>query len=180
MTDVMVLGPQTIHDLARQTLAQFATSNPFEILAQMQAKCYERKMLGLRGYSVVFYDIPTVVLNSSLDDTSKLIVAAHELGHVILHKTILREGVLFEREDVKIGNNRTEHEADLFATELLISDQSILENIADCRDIYTLAGLLNVTPTLLNTKLLSMSKRGYDIVPPLPAISPMQDILVFD
>lgn len=173
------LGVKTIYKKAQTTFVKFNTNDPFAILQQMDVGVKEKTMTNLCGYSVVFYSIPTVVINASLDEDSKRIVAAHELGHIILHRDILSEGILFDH-DMNSCRDRQEYEANLFAADLLISDEDILDNIDTHPDLYSLAGYLEQKLYLLNFKITSMQKRGYNIRPPLPQSSPLEECIIYD
>ena len=65
-----------------------------------------------------------VMLSSFLLEEEKRIVAAHELGHVILHRTQLKMAPM---SDNRLYNmiNETEYQANLFAADLLIEDQDV-------------------------------------------------------
>lgn len=65
-----------------------------------------------------------VMLSSFLSEEEKRIVAAHELGHVILHRTQLKMAPM---SDNRLYNmiNETEYQANLFAADLLIEDQDV-------------------------------------------------------
>lgn len=64
--------------------------------------------------------------------------------------------------------NITEAEANLFAADLLISDEDVFSVcLGSAPDIYTMAKTLDTMPELLNIKIASMQKRGYSIKPPL-------------
>lgn len=67
-----------------------------------------------------------VMLSSFLLEEEKRIVAAHELGHVILHRTQLKMAPM---SDNRLYNmiNETEYQANLFAADLLIEDQDVAE-----------------------------------------------------
>lgn len=52
-------------------------------------------------------------------------VMAHELGHAILHR---KNNCYFIKNKTLLLNSKVEKEANLFAAELLISNEMILEN----------------------------------------------------
>ena len=74
------------------------------------------------------------VINENLYPFTKTLVCAHELGHDILHQNLARKVCLqeFILYDMK---SRPEYEANLFASEILLPDDIILNLARDGYDI---------------------------------------------
>ena len=60
-----------------------------------------------------------------MNESELLQVMAHELGHAILHR---KQNCYFIRNKTLLLNSKTELEANMFAAELLIRDDVILEH----------------------------------------------------
>lgn len=88
-----------------------------------------------------------IFYSSSLNDEEMLMVIAHELGHVILHRYT---NTPFMKKYTFQSVNRIETEANTFAAELLISDESLRE----CRNytIEQIAALHKVPVELVKLK----------------------------
>ena len=67
-----------------------------------------------------------VMINSFLSEEEKMIVAAHELGHIILHRSQLKMAPMQDDTLYNMTDN-TEYQANLFAADLLIEDEDIEE-----------------------------------------------------
>ncbi|SHK68420.1 ImmA/IrrE family metallo-endopeptidase [Tepidibacter formicigenes] len=89
-----------------------------------------------------------IVINSNLDECSKRIVLAHELGHAMLHSS---KEVHFIRENTLFPRGKIENEANKFAAELLIDDD-IFNNYPDYFTIEQIAAAENVHSELLKLK----------------------------
>ena len=87
------------------------------------------------------------------------VVCAHELGHDMLHRELsgggIRENTLF------LNNNKTEREANLFASEILIPDDDILSALSECDNIKRLSAQLGLPSELIQYKLEAMNCKGY-------------------
>ena len=97
-----------------------------------------------------------VMLSSFLLEEEKRIVAAHELGHVILHRTQLKMAPM---SDNRLYNmiNETEYQANLFAADLLIEDQDVAElSKNEDLDYFSFCSSLYATPELMSFKLPNM------------------------
>lgn len=147
---------------------KYCTCNPFELMDALGIQCAASNLEHLKGYCVIIYGIKFVAINENLSPQERRIVAAHELGHIILHSDRLKAAA---HEDMNIYNiaDKTEYQANLFAADLLICDDEVnkLAN-QEGMDYYTIAKCLSTNPQLLAFKLLSMAKRGYNYNFPIP------------
>ena len=66
----------------------------------------------------------------------------------------------FEIFDIK---DETEYDANVFAANLLIDDQEVLEMAREGYDVVHIAKELNLNVNILLVKLNEMSKKGYDL-----------------
>ena len=90
----------------------------------------------------------------------KLLLAAHELGHIILHRSQLKMAPMQDDTLYNMTDN-TEYQANLFAADLLIEDEDIEEMVQnEDLDYFGLCSSLNATPELMSFKLYSLTKRG--------------------
>ena len=86
--------------------------------------------------------------------------AAHELGHIILHRSQLKMAPMQDDTLYNMTDN-TEYQANLFAADLLIDDEEIEDMVQnEDLDYFGLCSSLNATPELMSFKLYSLTKRG--------------------
>ena len=163
---------------AKRAVEKCGTRDPFEIARMCKAELIIKELGSLKGFYKIIYRNPFIFLNKSLSAADARIVCAHEIGHHALHREYARIG--FEEFSLFSENSRREYEANLFAADLLISDEDILDNIETHPDLYSLAGYLEQKLYLLNFKITSMQKRGYNIRPPLPQSSPLEECIIYD
>lgn len=112
----------------------------------------------------------TIIINADLSRDNQHIILAHEIGHAMLHGNDERvcayhDFCLFS--DVSIN----EYEANIFAAELLISDDDAMELLSSDTFFFGAASMLRVPPELLDFKFRSMKRRGYSVNPPMMAKS---------
>ena len=106
-----------------------------------------------------------ITINADLPPHLHRIIAAHELGHAILHResrgvTAFHDFALFDTVDQK------EYEANLFAAEFLMSDRDVLERLNADVSFFSAASLLRVPPELLDFKFRVLKRKGYKVVDP--------------
>ena len=147
---------------------KFKTRDPFEILEEMnvivgETDRYEK----LKGYCFMSCQTIYVMVSSFLSEEEKKIVAAHELGHIILHRSQLKMAPM--KDDVLYNmRDNTEYEANLFAADLILDDKEIAD-LSKNEDLnyFGLCSCLNSSPELMSFKLYSLIKRGQNYNMPL-------------
>lgn len=121
--------------------------------------------LKMRIKAYYFYQsrIHNIVLDSNVSDVFRRVLIAHELGHFALHKKIammkgFQELEILEKRDAE----PLETEANLFAAELLLPDDEVLDCLRE-HAFFETAALLNVPAALLDFKYLILQKKGYSL-----------------
>lgn len=109
-----------------QLVRKFGTRNPLEIAERMGCIIVRYPLEGVRGFYHYFQRNHIIYVDDRLPDRMILFVIAHELGHVFLHK---KSNAIFMDTRTHFIKNKYENEANLFAMDLLISDEDIEEHL---------------------------------------------------
>lgn len=148
-----------IVEKAAELKKQYGTSDPFVLLDELGVTVkYSGGFHHLKAFYYIMLGFPYVVINDGLTEAELPVVAAHELGHHILHKQFATDAPLreFGLYDMR---SQPEREANLFAAELLIDDEVLQSLIREENDYFKIASLLGVPSELLSFKLNSLNKR---------------------
>lgn len=122
------------------------TSDPFEIATQKNIYVIKWDLHEqINGYYKYDRRNRYIVINCNLDDDFQRVVCAHELGHAILHT---RVNTPFMTKNTFFSVNKIEREANRFAAELLIPDDSLQEY----DNIYEIASMHRVPIELVRLK----------------------------
>lgn len=113
-----------IKKIVNSLVKKHKTRNPFEIIRGMNVILVPVPLEGVRGFYQHFQRNNIIYIDDSLSEREQLQVCAHELGHMLLHK---KANALFMDTYTGFNTTKYEKEADLFAMELLVSDEMILE-----------------------------------------------------
>lgn len=150
-----------IYDETQKLIRKYKTRDPFKIMEEMHIIVGETSSFQkLKGFCFMSCKTIYVRISSFLSEEEKQIVAAHELGHIILHKTQLKMAPMKDDTLYNMQDN-TEYQANLFAADLLLSDADIAEMAHnEDLDYFSLCSTLNSTPELMGFKLYSLTKRG--------------------
>lgn len=104
---------------------KYGTRNPFEITNNLNAILVKTQLVGVRGFYQYFQRNNIIYIDESLPESEQMFVCAHELGHMFRHK---RSNALFMDTRTHFNGSRYEREANIFAAELLVPDELILQN----------------------------------------------------
>ncbi len=120
----------------------------------------------VKAFFVYQSRIKSIVLNRNIGSDMQRILAAHELGHAVLHGEIaMMRG--FQEIELFDATQKAEYEANLFAAELLIEDDQLLELLNDDgKSFFSMAKELNIPAALLDFKFRVIKHKGYRIEAP--------------
>lgn len=148
---------KTTTDLIRK----YGTNDPFKLadnMGIMVQMCDNFKTL--KGIYMVIKRKRVIMINANLPVRKQRIVCAHEIGHDMMHRSLAKNNVLqeFMLYDMTA---RTEYEANMFAADILISDQEVLELACHYGyDMEQIAKALNSDINLIGIKIGNMNYRG--------------------
>lgn len=148
---------------AGEDLVLFAQSrDPFKIADTLGIQIQMVKdFTVLKGVCMILSEVPWTFINDNLDEVMKKIVCAHELGHHMLHKDLMRQAILQEFHILDL-KNRPEYEANVVAAEILLPDQEVLDLIYNYKyDAYQIAQCMNSDVNLVALKCDILADKGY-------------------
>lgn len=103
---------------------KYKTRDPFEMIKGMNVILVFYPLDGIRGFYQYFQRNNIIYIDETLSEHDKAFVLAHEIGHMILHK---KSNAIFMDSRTQFRTSKYENEANKFAIELLISDESLCE-----------------------------------------------------
>lgn len=164
------MGSDYIQQEARRLIKWCDTRDPFQIAGRLGIHVlYDYDFKQLKGMYKVIRRSRFIFINGNLNSRDQRTVCAHELGHDRFHRPFAKSNALqeFMLYDMK---SRPEYEANIFAGELLISDDDIFSMLDMDYDIYQMASALQEDINLVLIKIDELRKQGYDVrVPYRPA-----------
>lgn len=162
---------EQISDAAKHLKKKNDETDP-EKLAERMKILVSREPMGLfegccKGFFLVYRRKKHITVNSDLPDVLQRLVLAHELGHCILHSG--SSGAAFHDVTLFDVADRKEYEANVFASELLLPDEAVLEVLNDDMFFFQAAKALYVPSELLDFKFRILKRRGYKVESPIMA-----------
>lgn len=135
-----------IKEKINQLKQKYNTDCPYQLANHLKIHVLQHDLNHeINGYYKYDRRNQYIVINSNLEKHTQNIVCAHELGHAVLHPKI---NTPFMRNSTLLSVNKIEREANRFAAELLIPDESLNEY----ETIQNMASLHNVPLELVELK----------------------------
>ena len=106
-----------------------------------------------------------ITINADLPEHLHRLIAAHELGHAVLHRNAMGVNA-FHDSELFDGTSTMEYEANVFAAEFLLPDDEVLEQLNDDVSFFGAASRLRVPPELLDFKFRVLKRKGYKVIDP--------------
>ncbi|MEA4832902.1 hypothetical protein SDC9_105937 [bioreactor metagenome] len=154
-----------ITEIANELQRKYETRNPFAISRVLNIHVLKRdNFTELKGMYRVIKRSRFIFINSNLNETLQKIVCAHELGHDMLHRDLASKDTLHEYDLYRI-ENKTELEANVFASELLIDTDELLELIKTGLSAEQLSRAMYTDINLLAIKVRTLIIQGYKFRP---------------
>ena len=148
---------------AQSLVKRCGTRDPFEIAEHLGVEILTVGSLKqLKGFYRVIKRNRFIFLNEKNSPQMNRIVCAHELGHDQLHREFaasntLQEFMLYDMNSIQ------EYEANVFAANLLLEDDAVLELIYDGYNIVQIAAELQSDMNLVALKVDYLIRKGHDL-----------------
>ena len=144
-------------------LRKYHTRDPFKLADELDITILYQDMEKQKGMYFQLMKNRFVTLNSNLDEVMQAIVLAHEIGHDRIHGTDLKNGqYTFQEFNLfDLQTNRAEYEANLFASQILLDDEEILDYFNQGFDIQQVARAMYSDINLVVFKIEALIAQGY-------------------
>ena len=114
-----------IKNIVRKLIKKYKTTDPFMLAKELNVILLYVPLKDVNGFYHYYKRNHLIYLSDTLSEVECRRVLAHELGHLILHHKV---NAIALNTQTSLITQRYENEADIFASELLISDEDILDN----------------------------------------------------
>ena len=162
-----------ICDMVECIRRKYNEPDPFRLINEM-GMVLDYQALGkgadsIKGFFMESHRIKLIMINSDLPEVIQRIIAAHEIGHAVLHS---KSGIhAFHDVGLFDESNVCEKEANLFAAEYLLDDTSVFSMLNADNTFFSAAATLKVPMELLDFKFRLMKWRGFKLEPPIHSSS---------
>ena len=144
---------------AEKLIRSLGTRDPFSIANQLGIDIVYADIKRVKGIYRVIKRNRFIILNVKNSEKMNNIVCAHELGHDQLHRELAKE-THFQEFMLYDMASRTEYEANIFASELLLDTNTVLEYIDKGYDSLQIASATETDINLVALKVDSLIRNG--------------------
>lgn len=127
---------------------KYKTRDPFEIIRGLNVILVRAPLVDTRGFYQYFQRNNIIYIDENLSRHEQMLVCAHELGHMFLHK---KSNAIFMDSRTHFNTHKCEIEANAFAMYLLIGDDTLYEY--EGYDTEQLSRLLGYQKELIELRL---------------------------
>lgn len=138
-----------IKNLVSNFINIYKTNNVYEICSQLNIKIYKSHLKDIKGYFLNISEGISIVVDYDLEEHEERCVIAHELGHVMLHRS---SNICYLKNYTYSNTDKLENEANEFAAELLITNEDIKEAFEKQFSIEQMACYFEVPKELIEYK----------------------------
>ena len=103
---------------------KYQTRNPFEIIRGLNVILIFVPLIDTRAFYQYFQRNNIIYIDENLSRHEQAFECAHEMGHMFLHK---KANTIFMDTRTGLNTDRYENEADTFAMDLLVDDDTLTE-----------------------------------------------------
>lgn len=151
--------PDEIIRKAKRIIRRAGSRDPDRIIKELGITVIEAPFKKQKGVYKVIERNRYIFLKEDLDPVMRGIVLLHEVGHDTLHR---KEASIFQEFDLfDMKTNRMEYEANLFAAEIMLPDEEILEYIYQDYDAEKIAKAMYSDINLVALKVSELRTRNY-------------------
>lgn len=151
---------------ANRLISANGTRNPFDLADQLGIIVKPTPFKKQRGAYKVMMRNRFIFISDALDEVMTKIVMWHEIGHDQLHrKEAIAAGSFQEFNIFDMRSSRMEYEANLFAAQLALPDDEVLELIYDGYDVEQIARAMSSDINLVALKCEIFNSQGYGFNP---------------
>lgn len=149
---------------ANKLIERCGTRDPYKVARELGINIIYRDFSQQRGAYKVILKNRFIFLKKEMTPVEEQMVCRHEIGHDILHRKEsiavggFKEFVLFDMRE-----NRMEYEANIFALQASLTDDTILEYIENGYDIKQIAWAISSDINLVDLKVNTLIAQGYQL-----------------
>ena len=151
---------------ANRLVNELGTRNPQTMARELGIEIIPLGFKRQRGAYKVLMRNRFIFIKSDLHPVMENIVLSHEIAHDILHRDeAIRAGGFKEFNIFDMRQNRMEYEANIFASQISLPDDEILEYIEQGFDIQQIARAMHSDINLVALKTDTLISQGYRLRP---------------
>lgn len=164
MVRIGVLHTAEIVKIVNKLIERCGTRNPYKVAKELGINIIYRDFEKQRGAYKVILKNRFVFLKNGMHPVVEQMALWHEIGHDVLHRQEAIAVGGFKKFNIfDMRENRTEYEANIFASQASLEDDTILDYIEKGYDIQQIARAMSSDINLIALKVDTLIAQGYHL-----------------
>jgi Zn-dependent peptidase ImmA (M78 family) len=134
---------------AQKLISKHGSDDPFKIAEERNIHLVFEDLEEIYGYYHYYRRVQSIHINNKLNDILQRFVCAHELGHAIFHS---KQNTAYLSRYTLFTADKLEKEANTFAVELLVNDQTLYECIRIGYNLEQIARIFGIPQQFMKYK----------------------------
>lgn len=144
---------------ADRLLHRTGSRDPEIIAEELNIRIYDVPFQKQKGVYKILKRNRCIFVKEDLEEPMRQIVLLHEIGHDQLHR---KQASLFQEFNLfDMNRSILEYEANLFAAQIMLPDEEVIDYIYQGYSVCQIAGAMNSDINLVALKAADLSRRGY-------------------
>ncbi|MCY8074909.1 MULTISPECIES: ImmA/IrrE family metallo-endopeptidase [Bacillus] len=123
---ILIYTSKNIKHKAERVIQEHRTNNVYQICENLKITILKSNLGSINGFLQYYKEENEYIIHVNKKSNHPHIIIAHELGHFFLHKNL--NTFQMEKCSIVLGA-KLEHQANTFATELLITDKMLMDEM---------------------------------------------------
>lgn len=150
--------------IVNRLIKRCGTRDPYKVAKELGINIIYRNFVKQHGAYKVISKNRFIFLQNGMSPVLEQMVVWHEIGHDVLHRNeAVAAGGFKEFNIFNMRNNRMEYEANVFAAQASLPNDTILEYIRQGYDIQQIASAMNSDINLVALKVDTLISQGYNL-----------------
>ena len=159
-----MVDKKNIINLVDKVINKCGTRNPYKIAKQLGIDIIYVGFKKQKGVYKIIKRNRFIFLSTNLDEIMQKIVLFHEIGHDLLHRDVASKiGIFQEFNLFNYRSSRMEYEANMFAAEISLPTDAIMEYIELGYTSEQIATNMQTDINLVALKLDILREQGYKL-----------------
>lgn len=158
----MTIGRKDAAAMADKVVRRYGTRNPERLAQELEIIVMPRPFVTQKGAYKIIERNRFVFIKRDLPPVMRDIVLLHEIGHDMLHRRdAVSAGGFQEFNIFDMSNRRMEYEANIFAAQVSLPDDEVVEYVLQGYDVGQIARAMESDINLVALKVAELSRQGY-------------------
>lgn len=160
----MLIGTKEAIRKANSVVHTYETRDPDRLAQYLDITVMPRPFVKQKGIYTVVKGNRFIFIKDDLPPVTRSIVLLHEIGHDQLHRKEAQQAGAFQEFNIfDMTDKSMEYEANLFAAQVSLPDEEILDYIFKGCDVREIARAMYSDINLVALKIAELNRKGYSL-----------------